>query len=304
MMRIFDIFKKKENKKKEEKLTDTIILMMTQYLLKLQSETVSSKSVSDLRKEYERLERIGLCNTGNARKIKDKLDFIQKEKDSRSLGQILLDYIKIIHNVFGVTTYLISEEQFIELVRKYKLDLRHISKLTIDISEDNIEILESIAKSATQDNLLVNRLNANICNNDRIFFIDQINDRRSSSRNDSMAFRIIQEQHLDLVVYNPGRYEDPTAEELNYEKVNSQNDWMMHLEYSSLIDLHGKYLGPGDFMVAAKTSCFNEENPVLQGNPLIYQVCPYGVLIHLIIGEEADQGILDEYKKLSNDLLG
>lgn len=57
-------------------------------------------------------------------------------------------------------------------------------------------------------------------------------------------------------------------------------------------------------MVAAERSCFNEENPVVQGNPIIYQVCPYGVLVHLIMGEEADQGIFEEYQNLSNDLLG
>lgn len=305
-MGIFDFIRRRKKKKLEKrsgerKLTDTIILEMTKYLMELQTETISTKSVSELNAEYARLERIGLGNTGNARKIKEKLDFIQKDKDSRNLGQILLDYIKSIHDIFGITTYLISVEQFYKIIREHRLDLRLLSEFAGDVSEENIKFLESIIKkSTTQNCLYLNQLSAS--EPGRLFFIDTIKDRRSVERNDARAFELIHE-HLDLVVSHPGRY-DTNNKKMDYEDVRPSNDWMLYIEYSSLIDLYGKYIDSGDLMVAAVRSCFNEENPVVQGNPIIYQVCPYGVLVHLIMGEEADQGIFEEYQNLSNDLLG
>ena len=305
-MGIFDFIRRRKKKKLEKrsgerKLTDTIILEMTKYLMELQTETISTKSVSELNAEYARLERIGLGNTGNARKIKEKLDFIQKDKDSRNLGQILLDYIKSIHDIFGITTYLISVEQFYKIIREHRLDLRLLSEFAGDVSEENIKFLESIIKkSTTQNCLYLNQLSAS--EPGRLFFIDTIKDRRSVERNDARAFELIHE-HLDLVVSYPGRY-DTNNKKMDYEDVRPSNDWMLYIEYSSLIDLYGKYIDSGDLMVAAVRSCFNEENPVVQGNPIIYQVCPYGVLVHLIMGEEADQGIFEEYQNLSNDLLG
>lgn len=304
-MGIFDFIRRKKKKLEkrggERKLTNTIILEMTKYLMELQTETISTKSVSELNAEYARLERIGLGNTGNARKIKDKLDFIQKDKDSRNLEQILLDYIKSIHDIFGITTYLISVEQFYKIIREHRLDLRLLSEFAGDVSEENIKFLESIIKkSTTQNCLYLNRLS--VSEPGRLFFIDTIKDRRSVERNDSRAFELIHE-HLDLVVSHPGRY-DTNNKKMDYEDVRPSNDWMLYIEYSSLVDLYGKYIDSGDLMVAAVRSCFNEENPVVQGNPIIYQVCPYGVLVHLIIGEEADQGIFEEYQNLSNDLLG
>jgi hypothetical protein len=305
-MGIFDFIRRRKKKKLkkrsgERKLTDTIILEMTKYLMELQTETISTKSVSELNAEYARLERIGLGNTGNARKIKEKLDFIQKDKDSRNLGQILLDYIKSIHDIFGITTYLISVEQFYKIIREHRLDLRLLSEFTGDVSEENIKFLDSIIKKATTQNCLyLNQLSAS--EPGRLFFIDTIKDRRSVERNDARAFELIHE-HLDLVVSYPGRY-DTNNKKMDYEDVRPSNDWMLYIEYSSLVDLYGKYIDSGDLMVAAVRSCFNEENPVVQGNPIIYQVCPYGVLVHLIMGEEADQGIFEEYQNLSNDLLG
>lgn len=305
-MGFFDFIRRRKKKKLEKrggerKLTDTIILEMTKYLMELQTETISTKSVSELNAEYARLERIGLGNTGNARKIKDKLDFIQKDNDSRNLGQILLDYIKTIHEIFGITTYLISVEQFYKIIREHRLDLRLLSEFAGDVSEENIKFLESIIKkSTTQNCLYLNQLSAS--ESGRLFFIDTIKDRRSVERNDARAFELIHE-HLDLVVGHPGRY-NTNDKKMDYEDVRPSNDWMLYIEHSSLIDLYGKYIDSGDLMVAAVRSCFNEENPVVQGNPIIYQVCPYGVLVHLIIGEEADQGIFEEYQNLSNDLLG
>ena len=305
-MGIFDFIRRRKKKKLEKrsgerKLTDTIILEMTKYLIELQTETISTKSVSELNAEYARLERIGLGNTGNARKIKEKLDFIQKDKDSRNLGQILLDYIKSIHDIFGITTYLISVEQFYKIIREHRLDLRLLSEFAGDVSEENIKFLESVIKKATTQNCLyLNQLSAS--EPGRLFFIDTIKDRRSVERNDARAFELIHE-HLDLVVSHPGRY-DTNNKKMDYEDVRPSNDWMLYIEYSSLIDLYGKYIDSGDLMVAAVRSCFNEESPVVQGNPIIYQVCPYGVLVHLIMGEEADQGIFEEYQNLSNDLLG
>lgn len=241
-MGIFDFIRRRKKKKLEKrsgerKLTDTIILEMTKYLMELQTETISTKSVSELNAEYARLERIGLGNTGNARKIKEKLDFIQKDKDSRNLGQILLDYIKSIHDIFGITTYLISVEQFYKIIREHRLDLRLLSEFAGDVSEENIKFLESIIKkSTTQNCLYLNQLSAS--ESGRLFFIDTIKDRRSVERNDARAFELIHE-HLDLVVSYPGRH-DTNNKKMDYEDARPSNDWMLYIEYSSLVDLYGK----------------------------------------------------------------
>lgn len=309
-MRIFDFIFKRKKKTKERKLTDTIILEMTKYLMELQIETVSTKSVSELNAEYTRLERIGLGNTGNARKIKEKLDFIQKDKDSRNLGQILLDYIKTVHEIFGITTYLVSVEQFYEITKKHNLELRLLSSFTGDVSEENVVILGAISNKANQhDDLFLNNISAGYLGDQKVFFIDHIIDE-AQSRYDETEVQEIEEafdrihENLNIITVNPGKYYNKLRDEIDYDRAKDENDWMEDVKFDSLVRLYGKYLDRGDLLIAAKESCFDEENPVVQGNPIIFQVCPYGVLVHLIIGEEADQGILEEYKNLSNDLLG
>jgi hypothetical protein len=38
-------------------------------------------------------------------------------------------------------------------------------------------------------------------------------------------------------------------------------------------------------------------------DPIVFQCCPYGVVIHSVWGEEADDKVLEEYKTLNQKIL-
>jgi hypothetical protein len=38
-------------------------------------------------------------------------------------------------------------------------------------------------------------------------------------------------------------------------------------------------------------------------DPIVFQCCPYGVVIHSVWGEEADDKVLEEYKMLNQKIL-
>lgn len=62
------------------------------------------------------------------------------------------------------------------------------------------------------------------------------------------------------------------------------------------------YVTPDNFFIACPKSNL-QERPVIVSkpiDPIIFQYCPYGVLIYTMWGDEAEDKVFEEYKKLNN----
>ena len=62
------------------------------------------------------------------------------------------------------------------------------------------------------------------------------------------------------------------------------------------------YVTPDNFFIACPKSNL-QERPVIVSkpiDPIIFQYCPYGVLIYTMWGDEAEDKVFEEYKKLDN----
>lgn len=62
------------------------------------------------------------------------------------------------------------------------------------------------------------------------------------------------------------------------------------------------WVASDDFFIACPKSNLRER-PVIMSkpiDPIIFQYCPYGVLVYTMWGDEAEDKVFEEYKKLNN----
>lgn len=62
------------------------------------------------------------------------------------------------------------------------------------------------------------------------------------------------------------------------------------------------YATPDNFFIACPKSNLQERPVIISKpvDPIIFQYCPYGVLIYTMWGDEAEDKVFEEYKKLNN----
>lgn len=62
------------------------------------------------------------------------------------------------------------------------------------------------------------------------------------------------------------------------------------------------YVTPDNFFIACPKSNLKEKPVIFSKpiDPIIFQYCPFGVLIYTMWGDEAEDKVFEEYKKLNN----
>ena len=95
---------------------------------------------------------------------------------------------------------------------------------------------------------------------------------------------------MQVHTYSPSDIRLCRAENFTEEK------WADHV----FVDVD--YVTPDNFFIACPK--FNlKERPVIISkpiDPIIFQYCPFGVLIYTMWGDEAEDKVFEEYKKLNN----
>lgn len=68
--------------------------------------------------------------------------------------------------------------------------------------------------------------------------------------------------------------------------------------------IYGNWISGNELFIAAPKKCFNEHFKVEKApvDPIVFQRCPYGVVIHSIWGEEADDKTLQEYLNFNSKI--
>ena len=71
-------------------------------------------------------------------------------------------------------------------------------------------------------------------------------------------------------------------------------------KWSAKVNLDVNYVSIREMFIACPKSNLQEKTVIVSHtvDPIIFQYCPYGVLIYTMWGEEAEDKVFEEYKKL------
>lgn len=246
-------------------------------LVPLKENNISAK--------YSELVKLGLKNSANAKVLKKQLDNINYYNNTILKAQELLEYLKDVNNFLGNSVILVNTSTFYELCRKYKLFIGLLQDFTGVIPAQNLnELMDISNKLRTNDNASKLRINYQIVQVNKI--------SNCSKRSDSYVKECLEYYFNVLKVPGYAGYEITLS---NIEEFIKE-EWARHV----YIDID--WVAPDNFFIACPKSNL-QERPVIMSkpiDPIIFQYCPFGVLIYTMWGDEAEDKVFEEYKKLNN----
>lgn len=243
-------------------------------LVPLKEDTISTK--------YSELVDIGLKNSANAKVLKKQLDNINRYNNAITKAQELLKYIKDVNNLLGNSVILVSTEAFCELCRKYGLSIGLLQDFTGVIPAQNLnELMEISSKLHTNGNIYNLHINYHIV---RVTRINNASEESDSSVEEQLK------HYFNIIQIPIGRYKLNVSEEF-MDKAWADQVWVNY-----------DFIAPDDFFIACPKSNLKEKPVIFSKpiDPIIFQYCPFGVLIYTMWGDEAEDKVFEEYKKLNN----
>ena len=247
-------------------------------LIPLQEDNISIK--------YAELVKIGLENSANAKVLKKQLDNINEYNKTITKALELLKYIKDVNSLLGNSVILVSTKAFYDLCRKYGLSIGFLQDFTGVIPAQNLnELLEISNKLRTNSNSHKLHLNNQIVRVNKI-------SNYSNEKSDSYVKKRLEYYFniLQVFTFSMSDISLCCAENFKEEK------WTTHV----YIDVD--HASPDDFFIACPKSNLQEKSIIFSKpiDPIIFQYCPFGVLIYTMWGDEAEDTVFEEYKKLNN----
>ena len=246
-------------------------------LVPLKEDNISAK--------YSELVKLGLKNSANAKVLKKQLDNINYYNNTILKAQELLKYLKDVNNLLGNSVILVNTSTFYELCRKYKLFIGLLQDFTGVIPAQNLnELMDISNKLRTNDNASKLRINYQIVRVNKI--------SNYSKRSDSYIKEHL-EYYFNILQMATYRMSDVS---LYNDKNFKKEKWAEHV----YVDID--WVAPDDFFIACPKSNL-QERPIIMSkpiDPIIFQYCPFGVLVYTMWGDEAEDKVFEEYKKLNN----
>lgn len=246
-------------------------------LMPLREDNISAK--------YSELVKLGLENSANAKVLKKQLDNINYYNNTILKAQKLLEYLKDINNCLGNSVILVNTTTFYELCRKYKLSIGFLQDFTGVIPAYNLnELMDISGKLRTDSNA------SKLCINYQMVRIDKI--CNYSEKSDSYI-----KERLEYY-FNILQVPNYAGHEVNLSDIKGfiGEAWAHHVYIG--VD----YATPDNFFIACPKSNLQERPVIISKpvDPIIFQYCPYGILVYTMWGEEAEDKVFEEYKKLNN----
>lgn len=245
-------------------------------LIPLKENNVSTK--------YSELVKLGLENSANTKILKKQLDNINYYNNTILKAQELLKYLKDVNNCLGNSVILVNTSTFYELCRKYNLSIGLLQDFTGVIPAQNLNELMDISNKLHTDNN-ASRLHINY----QTVRVNRISNY-SGGKSDSYVKERLEYYFNILQVHTYSLSDISLCHAENF----TEEKWADHV----FVD----YVTPDNLFIACPK--FNlKERPVIISkpiDPIIFQYCPFGVLIYTMWGDEAEDKVFEEYKKLNN----
>lgn len=231
----------------------------------------------NLSSEYNRLVNLGLKNSANAKIIKRQLDNINYHNKAIVKAEKLLKYMKVINELLGDSVILVSTSAFYELCHKYNLSIGRLQDYTGVVPAANLEELARI-KYELSNKYYELRINENIW-------------RVTGVHNYSGYSNELIQKSLDAT--------------FSIFKVDigwKIKDFFKNQSWVDRVVFKRTCVDKNCFFIACPKSNLQEKTVIVSHavDPIIFQYCPYGVLIYTMWGDEAEDKVFEEYKKLNN----
>ena len=308
-MKMFGLFEKK----RDVAMTVYILSLMNTYLEQCKGDIVLVKDEPGLTNELKKLESLGLGSSENAKLLKAKIKELENKRENSKFGQEVFEFIKELGSIFP-NSYLISFDQFYDILKKYKLTVGRIHNYTGIIPQKNIEEISEVKRKieANREMCLevLNYYTRHKDRNDsynRFYYVKEISVRDSDYKKLAKSLEKVLSSKGFLVKYPYGS--DYGVSSIGIKDASYSNEWIDEEEYrtrrSDDIFLRVNKLDHTDLLIAAPENSFSEKFKITQMpvDPIVFQCCPYGVIVHSVWGEEANDKVLEEYKMLNQKIL-
>ena len=265
-----------------------IVKMMADYINAEEEKTrISLTSVEGLKASYQRLSNLGLTNSANAKALKDDLNHRETINRNIETAKKLVSYVREVNRVLGKDSYLVSRKQFNQVCNKYNLVCKPLELYTGVIPEENIVQLENVVSHIG----LIPDINKDLN------YVTGI-DISSGSREADFVQWI--KSHR-IIKFPSSLYRELHENTFYYAKLEQYFPAdCPKVRWPWLTELTTIPVNKFKFFIAAPESHFKDDFKVTSRpmDPIVFQLCPYGVLVHSVWGEEADDETLAKYKSL------
>lgn len=281
-MGIFSNFLK-ENKKEQKPLItiDKELSKLAVDLIGASEDTalVPLKS-NDMSGEYSRLCDLGLGNSANAKFLKERIHDINEYNKNIIKARELLDYIKTMNEFLGDSVILISKNSFYKLCHKYGLSIGNLEQFTGVIPDANLKEFSDIKYKMDHYSGYVK-----LDTNKDIVKIQRIHNYSNKSTSSISKYF---EYSFNIISYPAYLYRMNDIGEFKNE------------EWAEKVHLDVRYVNRDEIFIACPESNLQEKVVITSYaiDPIIFQYCPFGVLIYTMWGKEAEDKVFEEYKKL------
>lgn len=286
-----------------------LLVLMEQYVKNISSELAIIKSNTDdykaLKSEYKKLCNLGLANTKNAKVILNKLESIKENKNNRNRATAILTFIKDLRKHFGSNVLLMGFQQFNDLLSKYNLKVGLLSNYTGVIPSKNICELELVIEKLnsfyyrSKQNCLsdnITTFNVKGCRYTGVF--NAADDEYDLLKKWIKGKNGIVFVNTDACEYKYSKYTLESLQDCNLDLPASLVDY----EFGGLYSLIGNRIDFKTLLIACPGSQLEEQPITFTSNvfdPIVFQYSPYGVVIYSMWGEESEDKVFEEYKRIN-----
>ena len=230
--------------------------------------------------EYARLCDLGLGNSANAKFLKDRIRDIKAYNENILKAHELLNYIKDMNELLGDSVILVSRDSFYKLCHKYKLSIGYLEQFTGVIPDANLKELSDIKYKMDHHHGYTQ-----LCTNQNMVEIKRIYNH--SNMSDSSINRYF-DYNFNIISYS------------GYLSCMNDIDEFRDKKWSAKVNLDVNYVSKREMFIACPKSNLQKKVVIVSHSvdPIIFQYCPYGVLIYTMWGKEAEDKVFEEYKKL------
>ena len=307
-MKMFRLFEKKRN----VTMTVYILSLMNAYLEQCKGDIVLVKDEPELTNELKKLESLGLGKSENAKLLKTKIKEIENKRKNSKFGQEVFEFIKELGSIFP-SSYLISFDQFYDILKKYKLMVGRIHNYTGIIPQKNIEEISEVRKQIEVNRKkcfgVLNYYTKYDDRNDsynRFYYVKEIRVRSEFKKLAKSLEKVLPTKGFLVKHSCCSEY---GVSSIDIRDAIYNNRWIDEEEFEIIrygdLLLDVSILDHTDLLIAAPENSFSEKFKITQMpvDPIVFQCCPYGVIVHSVWGEEADDKVLEEYKILNQKIL-
>ena len=272
-----------------------LALCMEEYLRSVSKTSVDIPNRDTLVREYNTLVDAGLGSSKNARLLQAKISEYNQIALDAMRAKNLFSFVKRAREVFGESTLLVGSKQFDDVCKKYKLVKGLLNR--------NIREILEVKRKLNGEGPMFSDLGLEYANG-AYYYVTGINYGYSDSETMLNNLKKYIESHNHIVI-------GPDIEgTLRLSSIINKNPGLpadvKAFSYPNIVSFDAVKIGRNELFVACPPSQLNNPEVTITKkavDPIVYQPCAYGILIHSMWGEESEDKVFEEYKRINNLML-